>query len=305
MTFLEKKVVGEATVEKILIYVFLLLAAYLATRMLAALTRRRFKERMSVDRLEMTVKILSAVIMVTSILGGLPLLGVDLSGLLVAGGFFGVIIGFASQNVVSNLMAGIFIMMERPIRIGQAINVGGMIGTVRDIRIMSTIIQTFDGLYIRVPNITVFTSNLINYEANVARRVDFLIGIRYGDDIDRARKTLREVIDAHPLVLVKPKAQVFVDNLGENGVVLTVRTWAPAPEWWTLRMEILSLFKKALEKEDIKVPHPQRVVWLKNGATLGTPPPEGAELDEAPPSGNTLDEAPPENRQQPPGAQPT
>ncbi|HQP71992.1 MAG TPA: mechanosensitive ion channel family protein, partial [Methanoculleus sp.] len=195
-------------------------------------------------------------------LAALPQLNVDLSGLLVAGGIAGIVIGFASQSVISNLISGLFLMFERPIRIGDNINVSDVTGSVEDIRVLSTVIKTFDGIYIRIPNEKVFTSNITNYVHNVARRFAYLISIRYQDDADLAIRIAKEVIETHPFALRNPSPSVFVDNLGDNGVNLKVYIWAPARNWWEVRTDLLWKIKKALEENGIEIPFPQRTVWF-------------------------------------------
>ncbi len=121
-------------------------------------------------------------------------------------------------------------MGERPVKIGDQVEIADHRGFVEDIHIISTSIRTLDGLYIRIPNETVFTSSIINYSSNQIRKVEFVIGIRYSDDAEKAVQAIREVIDKHPLTLVNPEPHVFVDDLGDNSVDLVARIWAPTSE---------------------------------------------------------------------------
>ena len=191
---------------------------------------------------------MSYTIIVIAVLSILPTIGVKLSGLLVAGGIAGLAIGFASQSIIGNLISGIFLMIERPIKIGNSVNIEDIGGIVEDIRIISTTIRTFDGLYVRVPNQKVFTSGITNFVANVARRFEYVVGIRYSDDADKALEIIKNIIDEHPLALQDPAPRVFVDNLGESSVNIVVRIWAPATEWFGVKTELLWKIKKALEK---------------------------------------------------------
>ena len=192
----------------------------------------------------------------------LPALGIHPSHLLVAGGVVGIVIGFASQSIVGNLISGIFLMFERPIKIGDQLRVDDISGFVEDIHIVSTIVRTYNGLYVRIPNEKVFTGIITNYVANIARRFEYVVGIRYSDDADLAIKIIEDLIDEQPFALKNPSPQVFVDNLGDNSVNLHVRIWAPATEWYNLKMELLWEIKKALEENGIEIAFPQRVVWF-------------------------------------------
>jgi len=210
------------------------------------------------------VKVTSYSIFIIALIIVLPLLGVKLSGLLVAGGIAGLAIGFASQSVIGNLISGLFLIVERPFAIGSVINVDGTVGIVEDIRIISTTLRTFDGPLVRLPNQKIFSANITNYAVNVARRFEYVIGIRYSDNADKAIEIIKNIIQEHPLVLINPAPMVFVDNLGDSSVNIIARIWAPATEWFGVKMELLWKIKQALEKEGIEIPFPQHVVWFAN-----------------------------------------
>ena len=254
--------VGGITIESLLFFTLILVIGVLIARIVSINVRRALSERLPVNERELLTKLVYYGIVILAFLAALPQLSVDLSGLLVAGGIAGIVIGFASQSVISNLISGLFLMFERPIQIGDNINVSDVTGSVEDIRVLSTVIKTFDGIYIRIPNEKVFTSNITNYVHNVARRFEYLISIRYQDDADLAIRIAKEVIEIHPFALRNPSPSVFVDNLGDNGVNLTVYIWAPARNWWEVRTDLLWKIKKALEENGIEIPFPQRTVWF-------------------------------------------
>jgi len=254
--------VGGITIWSLLYFTLILVIGVLIARMVSINVRRALMDRLPVNERELLTKLVYYGIAIVALLAALPQLNVDLSGLLVAGGIAGIVIGFASQSVISNLISGLFLMFERPIRIGDNINVSDVTGSVEDIKILSTVIKTFDGIYIRIPNEKVFTSNITNYVHNVARRFSYQIGIRYQDDADLAIQIAKDVIETHPFALRNPSPSVFVDNLGDNGVNLTVYIWAPARNWWEVRTDLLWKIKRALEENGIEIPFPQRTVWF-------------------------------------------
>jgi small-conductance mechanosensitive channel len=229
---------------------------------LSTYLRRILKEKIGKAHLEIIIKIVHYTVIITAILFILPTLGVKLSGLLVAGGIFGLAVGFASQSVIGNLISGIFLILERPIKIGNAVNIEGVTGVVEDIRIMSTTLRTYDGLFVRIPNQKIFTSNITNYVANIARRFEYVVGIRYSDDAEKAIQIIKGLIKEHPFTLKLPESQVFVDNLGDNAVNIFVRIWSPVSEWYDVKMEMLWRIKQALETQGIEIAFPQRVVWF-------------------------------------------
>jgi small-conductance mechanosensitive channel len=257
--------VGGITVENLLYFVFILALGVIVAKVVSINFRRALAERLPVNERELLTKLVYYGIIVWAIVVALPQLNFDLSGLLVAGGIAGLVIGFASQSVVSNLISGLFLMFEHPIRIGDNINVADVSGTVEDIRVLSTVIKTYDGIYIRIPNEKVFTSNITNYVHNPARRFTYEIRIRYADDANAAIRIAKEVIETHPFALKSPAPSVFVDNLGDNGVNLTAYIWAPARNWWDVRTDLLWKIKVALEENGIEIPFPQRTVRFADG----------------------------------------
>lgn len=261
---LNKVVYGSVTLLNIVIAIVVFLIALFVVKGIAIYLRRYLKERVSKEHLEIIVKVVSYTVVIVAILAVLPTIGVKLSGLLVAGGIAGLAIGFASQSIIGNLISGIFLMIERPIKIGDSVNIEGTGGIIEDIRIISTTVRGFDGLYIRVPNQKVFTASITNFVANVARRFEYVVGIRYSDDADKALETIKNIIEDHPLALKNPAPQVFVDNLGDSSVNIIVRIWAPSTEWFGVKTELLWKIKKAIEKEGIEIPFPQRVLWFAN-----------------------------------------
>lgn len=261
---LDKVVYGDVTLFKLLMATVILIIAVVIAKGVAINLRRSLKDKVSKEHLEVIIKVVRYSIIGIAVLSVLPILGVHLTGLLVAGGIVGIVIGFASQSIVSNLISGLFLMIERPIKIGNAVNIAGTAGVVEDIRIISTTLRTFDGLYVRIPNEKVFTTSITNYVAHVARRVEYVVGIRYRDDADNAVKIIKNLSEVHPLTLKKPSPDVFVDNLGDSSVNIIVRIWVPSTEWYGVKMELLWKIKKALEKEGIQIPFPQREVWFNN-----------------------------------------
>jgi len=261
---LNYKLYGDVTVYDVAVVVFVMAFATIIAKIVTTNLRRALIDKMRRDQLELMLKIIYFGIIIIAFIAVLPALGLNLSGLLVAGGITGIILGFASQSVVSNLVSGIFLLWEKPIKIGDQISIDGVMGFVEDVNVLSTIIRTYDGLYVRIPNEKLFTSNITNYVAHIARRFEYVIGIRYSDDAEKAIEIIKKLIEEHPFVLKNPEPQVFVDNLGESSVNIIVRVWAPSTEWYSVKMEMLWKIKTELEKNGIEIPFPQRVVWFAN-----------------------------------------
>jgi len=265
----DRVIYGEVTVLNISTALLIFLGALLVSKLLALNIRRSLRDRIAREHLELIVKLFSYAIIVISVILALPLIGVKLSGLMVAGGIVALAVGFASQSIIGNLVSGLFLIMERPVKIGDIVEISGITGFVEDIRIISTTLRTFDGLYVRMPNETVFTSRITNFVFYQVRRFDCAVGISYNDDAQEAIKIIRETIKNHPLVLVNPPALAFVDRLGESSVNIMVMVWVPTGEWFTVRTELLLQIKTALEGAGIEIPLPQHVLWFGDNPGTG------------------------------------
>ncbi len=264
ITGLDSVIYGTITGFDLIETVVFLIIAILIARLVVIYLRRSLKDRMSRDIMEITIKVIYYTIIVIAVLFALKRLEIELSGLLVAGGIIGIVIGFATQSIVGNLVSGLFLMIERPIKIGDQVDIDGTSGYVEDIHTVSTIIRTYEGLYVRIPNEKVFTNKITNYVANTARRFEYVVGIRYSDDADEAIEIIKDLIEEHPIALKNPSATVFVDNLGDNAINIIVRIWAPPTEWYDLKMEMLWKIKKGLEENGIEIAFPQQTVWFAN-----------------------------------------
>lgn len=192
-------------------------------------------------------------------------LGIDLTGFMVAGGIIGIILGFALQSITANLFSGLFIYWEKPFKPGDLVKIGDVEGWVTDLTVMSTKIVGFDGVKVRIPNRTVFESLISNYYATRVRRIEFVVGIAYKEDAEKAYEVLYDVVKKHPLVLVEPEPDIFVYELGDSGVNILVRVWVPSRWDLTYRVmkDLLWAMKKALTEHGIEIPFIQNDVWFR------------------------------------------
>ncbi len=253
---------GNVTFGEVLMFFAILIVAIIIAKFITINLERGLKDKVSKNHLSLVSKIVYYTIILIGLLIALPTLTVDFSGLLVAGGVLGIVIGFAAQSVVSNLISGIFLIFEHPIKIGDNVLIDDVHIIVEDIRILSTIGKTFDGIYVRIPNEKVFTTNIVNYVANTARRFEYDVEIRYADDADKTIAIIKGLIEKEPFCLKNPKPSIFVDQLASDGVMIKVRMWAPSEVWWDVRTSMLWHIKVAIEAEGIEIPFPQRTLWF-------------------------------------------
>lgn len=282
MVFLSTPVIGDVTIQDLIIFALIVTASVIVAKIVGAYIKKSLSDRIQQDEMLKIVKVAQAFIILGGIFISLPQFNVDLGELFLIGGTAGIIIGFASQRLVTNVGSGIFLIIERPVKIGDTVKIGATEGIIEDIRILSTTIKNYEGVYIRIPNETVFNSEITNYVANVARRFEYHISIRYSDDAGQAIRIISELVAAEPFILVNPPPSIYVDELGDNGVILMVRVWAPSLEWWAVRTELLWKIKLALERGGIGFPFPQRTVWFaRDDTTVQSKPGSGKNTEPA------------------------
>ncbi len=268
---LETELYTGVTLLDVLKSLIILLTIVIIGKVISMNLKRTLRDKASKDLIVNISRFINYIAFFIGLLAILPILQINVSGILVAGGLLAIVIGLASQSILSNLISGIFLTIERPIRVDDVVNIGdGTLGIVEEIRIISTSIRTFDGVYVRIPNEKVFTGTITNFLENVARRFEYDIGIRYQDDADRTMEIIKGLIEEHPLALKNPPPQIFVGNLGASAVELKVRIWAPSTEWYQVRMDMLWRIKKTLEENGIKVPFTQQEVWFMNEMKEGS-----------------------------------
>lgn len=190
--------------------------------------------------------------------------GFDFSGLLVAGGILGIVIGFATQSVVSNLISGIFLLMEKPAKQGDSIELpdSGIAGSFVDVNSFSTRVRKFDGTIVRIPNEKFFTSNIRVLSDSPVRRHEASVGIAYKEDIDGAIEVLKKTIGSRmPFVLQEPEPEFRIEELGDSSINISIFVWLPKEDWGKVAPVLLKIAKNALDDAGIEIPFPQRVVW--------------------------------------------
>lgn len=240
----------------------ILIIGWIIASWLASMTRRAVGR---VERIDLTLKnfFASLVRYLVLILTGLAVLsqfGVQTASLIAVLGAAGLAIGLAMQGALSNLAAGVMLLLFRPFKIGDYIEGGGTAGSVKELTLFTTELATPDNVQVIVPNGALWGSIIKNYSFHETRRVDFDLGIGYADDIGAAMAAVREVLAADSRVRTEPEPQVVVGELGDSSVNLIVRAWCQAADYWDLRFDLTRRFKETFDAKGISIPFPQRDV---------------------------------------------
>lgn len=192
--------------------------------------------------------------------------GVEATSLVAIFGAAGLAIGLALQGTLSNVAAGVMLLLFRPFRVGDFIDAGGHAGTVKIVSLFTTELATPDNVQIIIPNAAIWGTAIKNFSFNDTRRVDLLMGIDYGDNIDTAMATINRVIGEEPRILSDPESQVAVSELADSSVNLVVRVWVNAADYWGVYFDLTKKLKEQLEADGLSIPFPQSVVHMNPAA---------------------------------------
>lgn len=192
----------------------------------------------------------------------LSLFGIQTASAVALLGAAGLAVGLAFQGALSNLASGVMLLIFRPFQKDDYVEVGGTDGTVVETGLFATALDTRDNVRVLVPNGRIFGETLTNYTANPIRRIELIVGVDYGDDLDVAEETLRRILADHPKVRDEPEPVVAVAELGGSSVNFTIRPWCETGDHVQLRWDLTRTIKDEIEGAGCSFPYPQRDVHL-------------------------------------------
>ncbi|NQV87231.1 MAG: mechanosensitive ion channel [Woeseiaceae bacterium] len=201
-------------------------------------------------------------LMVVVVIAAIGALGIQTTSFIAIFGAAGLAIGLALQGSLSNFASGVLIVLFRPYRVGDFVEAAGISGIVEEVQILTTIMRTADNKQIIVPNSQIMNSIITNYSANDTRRIDMVVGVSYGDDLDKVRQTIEKLVTADDRILAEPAATIAVSALAESSVDFVVRPWVKTADYWNVRFDLTEAIKKRFDKEGISFPFPQRDVHV-------------------------------------------
>ena len=189
-------------------------------------------------------------------------LGIQTASFVAIVGAAGLAVGLALQGSLSNFAAGVLLLIFRPFKVGDFVEIAGTSGVIQNIQIFTTELNTPDNKKVIVPNGGVISGNIVNYSANDTRRVDLVFGIGYSDDIDAARKVIEGILKADKRVLEIPAATVAVVELADSSVNFVCRPWVNTADYWDVYFDLTEAVKKAFDSNGISIPFPQQDVHM-------------------------------------------
>ena len=219
------------------------------------------------NKMEVTVKsfiisVISITLKVILIMTAVATMGVNMAGIVTLLGSCGIAVGLALQGSLSNFAGGILILLCRPFRVGDYIEVSGNSGTVKSISILYTVITTVDNKDVIMPNGSLANATVVNYSAEDLRRVDLDFSVAYGSDTERVKKVLLLLAEQHKSVLKDPAPFARMTAHDTSSLTFTLRAWVKKEDYWQVRFDLLEEVKDAFQKIGIEIPFPQMDIHM-------------------------------------------
>ncbi len=262
---------GWQIVEALLILILGIIVVKIVLKVIRSAFKKSKLEKITQSFLLSVIKYALYLILLIIVL---QIMGVPMTSFIAALSAAGLAIGLALQNSLTNLASGIIIVSTKPFKAGDYISVNGVEGTVKNIQILTTTITTVDNKDIILPNSTITSNSVTNYQANSTRRINFRLDVAYSEDIQVVRDTLLRVINSDGRVLSNPAPMVRVDNFGDSGICILATAWVDTEDYWSVYWDINELIISEFNKQKINIPYNQLEVRMRTD----TPPAPYREL---------------------------
>ena len=250
---------GKHIIAAVVIFIVGRFLIRLLNRLVASILLRRHIEESVQTFLSSLVNIILTILLIITVIGALGVNTTSFAALIASAG---VAIGMALSGNLQNFAGGLIILLFKPYRVGDFIDVNGVQGTVREIQIFHTIILTPDNKAVYWPNGSTSSSTITNYSREDKRRIEWTFGIDYGEDVNRARTAILSVITADARILPDPAPFVAVGGLSDSSVDIIVRVWVPTEEYWNVYFDMHQRVYETFNEQKINFPYPQQTVHL-------------------------------------------
>ena len=261
---LEDELMFGISLLNIIMFLAVLVIGIIAVRIATSLLKKwMLKAKLSEILAEFIRRILRMILYVFVIGTALAFLGVEIGAALVSiSVVLGFVLGFALGDTLSNIAAGFMVAVTKPFKAGDYVTTNGESGTVRNVGISVTELDTIDNKRVIIPNKLVWGGNITNFTKHPTRRVDMQVGVGYEDDLDKVIKATLSLLKADKRVLADPEPQVLVSEMGDSSVNLAVRPWVKTEDYWDFFFDFQKAIKQKYDKEGISIPFPQSDVHL-------------------------------------------
>jgi small conductance mechanosensitive channel len=249
--------------------VLLIVGAYFIKKASRGIKQVMTKRNLDASLIPFLSGIVSALLWVLLIISVASMVGIATTSFVAVLGAAGLAVGLALQGSLANFAGGVLILILRPYKVGDVIEAQGVIALVTEIQIFHTILKSWDNKVLIIPNGPLANGNVVNYSTQKTRVVEWIFGIGYKDDIDKARRVIREAIFTDPRVLNKENPFINVSEWADSSVNFKVRAEVEQANYWAVFFDMTEKVKKSFDKEGITIPYPQRDVHLFSESAAG------------------------------------
>lgn len=252
--------------QVLLAIVFLVVGLWSIRVLVRGLGKAMQKRELEPSLVPFVKSLVGAVLKVLLVISVVQMIGIQTTSFIAVLGAAGLAIGLALSGTLQNFAGGVMLLILKPFKVGDFVEAQGHSGTVRQIQIFHTVLTTPDNKTIILPNAPVSTGALVNFSTEPQRRVDLEFGIGYGDDIDKARSTIQQVIDADERILKDKPVQIVVAELADSSVNFKVRVWVNAADYWGVFFDMQEGVKKAFDRNGVSIPFPQMDIHMQKAS---------------------------------------
>lgn len=255
-------IIGYAT-DVLLALIVLIIGLYVIKKIVRGIKKTMTKKGFDPSLTPFLAGMLGATLKVLLALSILGMVGVEVTSFVAILGAAGLAVGLALSGTLQNFAGGVMILIFKPFKVGDVLEAQGFIGSVSEIQIFNTIMKSWDNKTIIIPNGGLSTGSMVNYSTESTRTVEWIFGIGYDDDIDKAREIINSVVYSDDRVIDKTPF-INLNELGDSSVNFKVRAKVNSPDYWGVTFDMTERVKKAFDKEGITIPYPQRDVHIHN-----------------------------------------
>lgn len=238
------------------------IGSWIIKMMVKAAAKMMEKSKMDSSLQPFLMSLISIMLRIMLVISVLSMLGIEMTSFIAILGAAGLAVGMALSGTLQNFAGGVIILLFKPYKVGDFIEAQGYTGTVSAIQIFNTILKTPDNKTVIIPNGGLATSSLTNYTAEETRRVDWKVGIAYGDDADKAKAVMLRLCEADERILKDPAIFVAVSELGDSSVNFALRAWVNVPDYWNVYFDMNEKIYKTFAQEGLNIPFPQMDVHV-------------------------------------------
>ena len=240
----------------------LVIGSWIVKGITKAIDTALHKSKMDESLRPFLLGIANMLLKVMLIISALGMLGIEMTSFIAVLGAAGLAVGMALSGTLQNFAGGVMILLFKPFKKGDVVEAQGYIGSVFEIQIFNTILKTPDNKTIIIPNGGLSTGSMVNYSSEPLRRVDWTIGVGYGDDLDQARAVIKKMCDDDSRILKDPEVFIAVSELADSSVNFVVRAWAKSEDYWGVFFDMNENVYKTFNKEGLNIPYPQMDVHV-------------------------------------------